>query len=109
MRIRTIQFTVALLLGLGTAAPRAFADELADGLGALDQALPRVAERAERSVVALEVGRDEKPHRSLTQREKMMLGIGGGRVFDQRYFERPTGPCSAVVIRSNDQQAVLVT
>ncbi|MEZ0230010.1 MAG: S1C family serine protease [Planctomycetota bacterium] len=113
MRIRTIATVLVIALSAAAAAagfaPAVLADELADGLGALDAALPRVAERAERSVVALDVARDEKAPRSLTQREKMALGIGGGRVFDSRYFERPAGPCSAVVIRSNDQQAVLIT
>ncbi len=112
MRFLAINSTAVLVLAglagsLGAAA--AYGDELSDGLGALDAALPRVAERAERSVVALEVTRDEKASRTLTRTEKLSLGIGGGRVFDQRYFERPAGPCSAVVVRSNEQETVIIT
>jgi serine protease DegQ len=107
MRFRA--FLSSGLVAAALCAPAAFADDVTDPLTALDAALPKVAERAERSVVALDVGRDDKASRPLTQREKMMLGISAGMQFDPRYFERPAGSCTAVLIKNDAQQAILVT
>jgi S1-C subfamily serine protease len=69
-----------------------------DPVDALDETFPQVLARVERGVVALEVDREDKPLRSLTQREKMGLGLGAMRIFDPRYFWRPSGPCTGVVV-----------
>lgn len=99
--------SAALLSGGATA--RVLASDDLDPLVALDAALPRVTERAERSVVPLEVEREDKPDRPLTQIEKMRLGIGATRIFDPRYFARPKGACSAVVLSSGESGSILVT
>src|SRR5580693_7024814 len=107
MRFRSFISSALVLAAL--ASPRAFAGDDLDPLGALDASLPRVAEKAERSVVALEVERDDKPERALTQREKMGLGISAQMRYDQRYFTRPPGAVSAVLIASSDKGSTLVT
>lgn len=104
-KILLSSFLLAALL-----APRAVrAGDATDPLTALDKALPRITERAEPSVVALDVTRDEKPARPLTQRERLITGVQGTRVWDMRYFERPPGACSAVLVKADAQQSVLVT
>jgi S1-C subfamily serine protease len=91
-----------LFLGGGAlVATRALAGDALDPLQALDRAVPRAAERAERSVVALVVEREEREDRDLTQREKMSLGLGALRLFDKRYFTRPPGACSGVVVKAD--------
>jgi S1-C subfamily serine protease len=101
-----LAFASVLLAGAGA---RAGDSSGLDPLTALDRVLPRLAEKVERSVVALDVTREEKPERPLTQREKMALGIGGTRVYDERYFERPGGAVSAVVLSTDDRSSVLAT
>ncbi len=106
MRFRAFVSSGLVLAAL--LAPRAFGDDL-DGLGALDAALPRLAEKVGRSVVALDVEREEKPGRPLTQREKLGLGIMGGMRYDERYFLRPAGASSGVVIASSKDSTTIAT
>lgn len=68
-----------------------------DGAVALvDQALAAAAARAARSVVQVEVERPDYGPRPLTALERRGLGLTGP--YDPRYFSRPPGPCSGVVV-----------
>ena len=88
-------------------AARALANDELDPLQALDRAIPRVVERAGASVVALECERDDRD-RPLTQREKMSLGLGATRTFDPRYFSRPPGVSTGVVLRAAEGAPALI-
>lgn len=105
MRFRSV---IAPAVVVAACAFPALADDL-DPLTALDATLPKLAEKVERSVVALDVEREANPERALTQREKMALGISGMRIYDQRYFERPAGAVTAVAIAQDGQSTTLVT
>jgi S1-C subfamily serine protease len=106
-----MQFRAFVSSGLVLAAllaPQALGDDL-DGLGALDAALPRLSEKVSRSVVALEIQREDKPGRPLTPREKLGVGIMGGMRYDERYFLRPAGAVSGVVIASSKDSTTIAT
>lgn len=112
MKIRTrahaIVASALALAGLGALGARAVASpEELDPLQALDRALPRAAQRAQGSVVAIECERDDR-ERPLTQREKMALGLGAGRSFDPRYYSRPAGASSGVIVRAKKGERALV-
>jgi len=65
-------------------------------LSAIDVVLADAAQRAARSVVLIEVERPNYGPRQLTRRERAGLGLGGW--YDPRYFARPEGPVSGVVV-----------
>lgn len=112
---------ISVVSGLAFAAPavaraqerpeRSQAQPQADGslLEALDVVLPSAVARAARSIVRLEVDRDDKSARSLTQQERMQLGLGSFRTFDRRYFQRPAGPVPGVVVGRDDAGALVAT
>lgn len=88
-----------LLVAAMTAAPspaeEAPGASVASPLAALDAVTARVVERVAPSVVLIEVERTTAS-RPLTARE--VAGLGLGTNYDPRYFTRPDGPCSGVVI-----------
>jgi len=65
-------------------------------LEALDTATQHVVQQVQASVVSLEVERTNYGPRELTAPERQLLGVV--MPYDLRYFTRPEGPCSAVVI-----------
>ena len=65
-------------------------------LEALDTATQHVVQQVQDSVVSLEVERTSYGPRELTAPERQLLGVV--MPYDLRYFTRPEGPCSAVVI-----------
>lgn len=65
-------------------------------LEALDEVASQVVQQAAGSVVLIEVERPSYGVRQLTMRERNELGVVGG--YDPRYFSRPEGPCSGVVV-----------
>lgn len=73
-----------------------------DPVDALDAVATAVVEKASRAVVVVEVERNVPAPRQLTFRERQELGVGGG--YDPRYFSRPEGPASGVVV-GKDQVA----
>jgi len=92
-----MRFRASVLLAVAAlAAPATFAGDDLDPLTALDATVPKVASRVEHSVVALEVEREDRPERALTPQEKAQLGVSPG--FDPRFFMRPPGAVSGVVI-----------
>jgi S1-C subfamily serine protease len=109
MRSKALLLLAAALFAGGGAAAHALAGDGVDALEALDVAFPHAGERIQRSVVAIEVDRDERPQTALTPREKMGLGLGTGSVYDARYFTRPAGPCTGVVLATTDKTALIAT
>jgi serine protease DegQ len=65
-------------------------------LDAFDAVAGQVVERVAPSVVLIEVERMAQAPRRLTARE--VAGLGLGPNYDPRYFVRPDGPCTGVVI-----------
>jgi S1-C subfamily serine protease len=88
------RFNALVLAGVLCAPAAALAQD--SGLSKLDQALAAAADRAAASVVMIEVERSTYGPRPLTTLERRGLGITGP--YDRRYFARPEGPCSGVVI-----------
>lgn len=68
-------------------------------LEALDGVAAAVVKQAAGAVVLIEVERPNYGVRQLTFRERNELGVVGG--YDPRYFSRPEGPCSGVVVGPN--------
>lgn len=94
---------VALSLGVLTPGPTQAQDRPASAsaaapspLDALDEVAADVVERVAPSVVLIEVERTPTSPRRLTARE--VAGLGLGQNYDPRYFTRPDGPCTGVVI-----------
>ncbi|MBI3724171.1 serine protease [bacterium] len=108
MNAKARGLAIAAALSLGAAGGAAFANDEVDPLRALDVTFPRAAEKAQRSVVAIEVEREQKPDRPLTRGEKMQLGILGMAMYDPRYFVRPPGACTGVVVRAEKGKKALV-
>jgi S1-C subfamily serine protease len=95
MRLAAPVFAGALL----ALAPPALAQEAPSAsarLSQVDQALQAAAERAGASIVRVEVERSQVGPRPLSARERRGMGVMGG--YDPRYFSRPEGPCSGVVV-----------
>src|SRR5579872_7176893 len=102
MRLQTL---MTLTAAAALVAPAALADD-ADPLTALDAALPKISAKAEKSVVALEVEREDRPERQLTANERAMLGVSPG--YDPRFFMRPPGAVTGVVVANPDKEGEVV-
>jgi S1-C subfamily serine protease len=102
MRLETL---MTLTAAAALVAPAALADD-SDPLAALDQALPKISAKAEKSVVALEVEREDRAERTLTAQERAMLGVSPG--YDPRFFMRPPGAVSGVVIANPEKEGEVV-
>ena len=91
MRTSTL---LPLILAAGLAS--ALGDSTDSPLAALDAATQQVVDRVQAAVVGLDVERTNYGPRDLTAPERQLLGVV--MPYDERYFARPEGPCSAVVI-----------
>jgi S1-C subfamily serine protease len=93
----------SLLCAFVLAAPAALAQSAPPeppgaltALDAFDVVTSKVIEQVASSVVLIEVERAAAPSRRLTAQELMMLGLGNA--YPDRYFTRPEGPCTGVVV-----------
>jgi S1-C subfamily serine protease len=80
---------------LALAAPAAQAQSPTP-LEALDRVTESISRDVQDSVVLIECERSGLAPRQLTQMERMGLGVNGP--YDERFFSRPEGPCSGVVL-----------
>jgi S1-C subfamily serine protease len=110
--MRTLR-TLLVVLGLGLAvSPARGQDTKGDDvtmLEALDVALPRAVERAARSVVLLDVQRDKAASKPLSARERAELGLSALGPVDHRYFERPSGPVTGVIVAREGTTLTIAT